>query len=133
MNRNEILRLLAELPFDPAEYWLLAGGAMVLYGFREETADLDLGCSAALADRLERAGCLCRRTEDGKRWLRLNGKLELFEDWLEDRICTLEGVPVVSVTGLLEMKRKLGREKDLRDILQIREALAAGAVPPEMI
>ena len=67
MNRAEILRRLKELPFDPAEYWLLAGGAMVLYGFREETADLDLGCSAALADRLERAGCLCRRTEDGKR------------------------------------------------------------------
>lgn len=133
MNRAEILLRLKELPFDPAEYWLLAGGAMVLYGFREETADLDLGCSAALADRLESAGFLYRRTEDGKRWLKLNAQVELFEDWLEDRICSLDGVRVVSVTGLLESKRKLGREKDLRDIRQIREALAAGAIPPEWI
>ena len=133
MNRAEILRRLKELPFDPAEYWLLAGGAMVLYGFREETADLDLGCSAALADRLEAAGCPCRRMSDGKRRLSPNEQVELFEDWQEDRICTLDGVRVVSVTGLIEMKRRLGREKDLRDIQLIRAALALGSVRPDLI
>ena len=123
MNRSELLRRLKALPFDPAETWVLAGAAMVLYGFREETADIDLGCSAALADRLEAEGVPCRRTEDGKRWFKPDESLELFEDWLEDEICTLEGLRVVSVKGLVEMKRKLGREKDLRDIALIRQRL----------
>ena len=123
MGRDELLRRLRGLPYDPAEYWLLAGGAMVLYGFREETGDIDLGCSSALADRLEAEGCLCRVRENGKRWFKPAADLELFEDWRAGEVCRVEGVPVISVPGLLQMKRELGREKDLRDIALIEAAL----------
>lgn len=124
MNRDQLLLRLRALPFDPSEYWLLAGGAMVLYGFREETADIDLGCTAALADRLEAEGFPCRITEGGKRWFKLGDSLEIFEEWLSGPVCMEDGVPVVSIPGLVAMKRALGREKDLRDIALIEKALA---------
>ena len=43
MNRFELLNLLESLKFDSNEYWLITGAAMVFYGFRKETGDLDLG------------------------------------------------------------------------------------------
>ena len=66
MNRQEILAQLSRFPYDRSEYWVLTGAAMVLYGIKEETADIDLGCSTQMADRLEADGCLYRRTDDGK-------------------------------------------------------------------
>ena len=127
MDRRELVGRLAALPFDRGEYWLVAGGAMILYGLREQTADLDLGCSAAMADRLEASGCPCRLTESGKRCFRYEDDVEIFEDWLRGRVETLEGFPVVSLEGLLEMKRELGREKDRQDIARILAALGGKA------
>ncbi len=120
MNREEILKRLGELPWAREDYWVLGGGAMALYGIRAETGDLDLGCTTALAERLEREGCLYRVLPDGSRWLRPGEDLELFEGWMAESVVSLDGVPVVSIPGLIAMKRELGREKDLRDLERIR-------------
>ena len=126
MNREELLARLRALPWDPKEYWLITGGAMVLYGLRERTHDVDLGCTTALADALEAQGHPYQVTSDGNRWFKLGEELEVFENWLRGTVVQVEGVPVVSLRGLLEMKLALGREKDLRDAALIREALARG-------
>ena len=134
MDREALLAKLRALPWDPKEYWVVAGGAMVLYGLRERTHDIDLGCTTALADALEAQGHPYQITSDGKRWFKLGEELEIFENWLCDRTVRVEGVPVVSLRGLLEMKLALGREKDLRDAALIREALArreAGTIQKE--
>ena len=120
MNRNDILRALLALPFDPGEYWVLTGAAMVLYGIRKSTSDIDLGCSAQMADRLEAEGRLYRRTENGKRWFRYGESIEVFEDWLCDTVETVDSFRVISIRGLIEMKQSLGRDKDLRDLDLIR-------------
>ena len=125
MDWTELKRILRELPWDPAEYWLVAGGAMVLYGLREETADVDLGCTAALADRLAAEGRPFRLTPEGRRAFSVGGEIEVFEGWYADRITVFDGVPVVTLRGLLEMKRALGREKDMRDVERIEAFLAS--------
>ena len=56
MNRQEILDRLKAFPYDRNEYWIVAGSAMVIYGIRDETGDIDLGCSARMADLLESDG-----------------------------------------------------------------------------
>ena len=78
MDRQEILNSLSAFPYDRNDYWVIAGGAMVLYGIREQTADIDLGCSNQLAARLEADGCLFRRMENGKRWFRYGKQIEIF-------------------------------------------------------
>ena len=128
MNKAEMMAKLKAFPYDPAEYWVITGGAMVLYGIREESSDIDLGCTAKMADRLEQEGYLYKVTDDGNRWFKLGEDIEVFENWLFDTVDHVDGIPVISVQGLIEMKKDLGREKDLRDIALINDFLARGAI-----
>ena len=117
-----LLQRLGELPFSKEEYWVVAGGAMVLHGFRSQTHDIDLGCSTLLADELERQGYMVSRCEDGTRKISYAEDVEIFENWIEGKVETISGVPVVCLDGLIQMKKKLGREKDLADIRAVMTA-----------
>lgn len=119
-DKSSLIQRLKELSLPEKEYWVVAGGAMVLYGFRPQTRDIDLGCTTLLADRLEQQGCLVFRCEDGNRKIIFSKDIEIFENWLEGTVKIISGVPVVSVDGLIRMKEKLGREKDLVDIALIK-------------
>lgn len=117
MNRTDILEKMKTFPYDRSQYWLITGAAMVLYGIREQTHDIDMGCTTVMADQLEEQGCLYgRNSHTGSRWFKINEDIEVFENWLCGTVETVEGIPVISIAGLLEMKKQLGREKDLRDI-----------------
>lgn len=125
-DQAALLQCLRELPFPEKEYWVVAGGAMVLHGFRQQTRDIDLGGSTRLADQLERQGYAVSRCEDGTRKIIYSEHIEIFENWIEGAVEMLSGVPVVCVDGLIRMKRKLGREKDLADIALIEKMRGAG-------
>ena len=120
-DKRSLLQRLKELSFPENEYWVVAGGAMVLHGFRSRTQDIDLGCSTLLADKLERQGYRVSRCADGSRKIAYSDDIEIFENWIEDTVENISGVPVVSVDGLIQMKTKLGREKDLEDIALIEK------------
>lgn len=126
MNKTDITARLKAFPYDPEEYWVITGGAMVLYGMREETSDIDLGCTTRMADCLEQEGYLYQTTADGNRWFRVGDDLEVFENWLHDTVDRIDGIPVISLPGLIAMKQQIGREKDMRDIALIRDFLARG-------
>ena len=130
MNKNDILEQLNAFPYGHSGYWIVAGGAMVLYGIREETADIDLGCTPKLADLLERDGYLVRRTESGNRYFRYGDHIEISENWLYDTFTEVEGIQTISIKGLLEMKHYLGRDKDLRDIELIHKFMADLKIVP---
>lgn len=98
---------------------------MVLHGFRPQTQDIDLGCSTSLADELEQQGYAVTYCEDGNRKILYSEDVEIFENWIEGTVEMISGVPVVCVDGLIRMKKKLGREKDLRDIALIEKAMKA--------
>ena len=62
MNREELLARLRALPWDSQDYWLITGGAMVLYGLRERGWELPLDaltvndCADAVANALKAKG-----------------------------------------------------------------------------
>ena len=127
MTKGEILQKLRDLSWPIRDYWVVAGGAMVLYGLRDETRDLDLGCTTARADALEAAGVPFRHKDDGSgRWFTLDRDVEVFENWLLDRVELVEGVPVISLQGLRQMKAALDREKDRKDIALIDALMLTG-------
>ena len=96
---------------------------MVIHGFRAQTHDIDLGCTALLADKLEQQGFSVLRCDDGTRKISYSEDIEIFENWIEGTVEAVSGVPVVSVDGLIQMKKKLGREKDLADIALIEKEI----------
>ncbi len=115
MNKNDIIGLLNEFPYEREDYWVITGAAMILYGIKDQTADVDLGCSTKLADRLEQDGYLYQYTGSGNRWFKYGDHIEIFENWLNDSITQIDGYPVITIRGLVAMKQKLGRQKDLKD------------------
>lgn len=121
MKKSDILRRLQELDFDPTQYWIITGAAMVLYGIRAETGDIDMGCTTALADLLEARGYPTVKRADGSHRITIGDDVEIFENWLYDKVECYENIPLLSPQGLIEMKRFLGREKDLRDIALIED------------
>ena len=123
MNKNDMLRELGAFPYDRNDYWIITGGAMVMYGFREQTHDIDLGCTKEMDDLMEKDGHLVKRTDDGKRKFCYGQNIEIFEDWLYDTTQKKDGFNVISIEGLKQMKRQLGREKDLRDLQLIEDYL----------
>jgi len=119
-DKQSLIQRVKELSLPDGEYWVVAGGAMVLHGFRPQTHDIDLGCSSLLADILERQGYPTTLCDDGTRKIRYSDDVEIYENWLEGEVEMVGSVPVVSADGLIRMKSKLGREKDLADIELIR-------------
>ena len=127
VNKADIMEKLHALNWPPEDYWVVASAAMVLHGLRTETRDLDLGCTTALANALAAAGVPFRQMDDGSgRWFTLDGDVEVFENWLCDRAELVEGVPVISLQGLRQMKAALDREKDRKDIALIDALLQTG-------
>ena len=116
MKKDEIISKLCEFRYDMAGFWLITGAALVLYGIRAETEDIDMGCSSEAANLLEADGYLYKVMEDGNRWFKLSNDVEVFENWLYGSVEKIDGYPVMSLQGIREMKQHLGREKDLRDI-----------------
>lgn len=121
LRKEDVIRLLKQLPFDKSEYWVASGAALVLCGVREETRDIDLGCTAALAERLVQEGYEETRFPDGSRRIVFSDEIEIFENWLEGETVLIEGFPSVSLEGIIKMKEKLGRDKDLKDIALIKK------------
>ncbi len=123
MNKKEIIKQLESFPYNRDDYWLITGAAMVLYGIKKETNDIDLGCNKEMADQLQKDGYLYQHSENGNRCFRYGDQIEVFENWLKDSVTSIDGFPVISIRGLIEMKRELGRDKDLKDIKLINEYL----------
>lgn len=121
MDKQEIVQKLQVLAFPKEEYWLITGSAMVLYGIKDETHDIDMGCNRKLADRLEADGYHVERLPDGSRKIVIDSEIEIFEEWLFDRVEYVDNIPTISLKGLVMMKESLGREKDLADIAAIKE------------
>ena len=116
MKKEAMIARLVEFPYGMDEFWLTAGAALVLFGIRKETEDIDMGCTTAAANRLEADGYLYRVMEDGNRWFKIDEDIEVFENWLYGSVEQLDGYPVLSLQGLRELKQHLGRVKDLRDV-----------------
>ena len=121
MKRKDILERLDAFPYPSEDWWVITGAAMVLYGMRETTHDIDICCSKAMADRLEREGIPPTSAENGKRSFRIGEDIEIFEDWFTGPLSRIGGYNVLSPEGLIEMKRQLNRPKDIADIRLIRQ------------
>ena len=122
MKKSELLKKLSALGFDKNEYWVSAGGSLLLHGLREETGDLDLGCTSKLANELVEKGYPYTLTKDGRRNFSICEGVDVSELWLYDKVEFIDDIPVVSLLGVYLLKKDLNREKDKKD-LKVLEAI----------
>ena len=93
MKAEDIRQRLGELALDANEYRINAGGAMVLYGLREETHDLDIWCTKKLGDALAQR-CEAQTLPDGTRRFVPAPDVEIYENMLPGKTVFLDGIPV---------------------------------------
>lgn len=127
--REDILRIVGELDFFGGEdCWLTSGAALVLYGVKEATRDVDLICTGQLADRLEAQGIPFHREGlDGTRVFAVSQDVEVLEDWKTEEVVRVKGLRAASLKSIRKQKEALGREKDLADIALIDQFMRQGA------
>ena len=128
MNRNELMNKYFEFlsveGLKPEEVVVGFGGAMVMWGLREETGDLDLSLDEVVFERIV--------GEKGLVVKELNRSIsKCLAAWDE---CVdihpgglggvlVDGVMVDSLEKILEGKLFLNREKDRKDIEKLKELL----------
>ncbi len=120
--RKDILRILENLDFLK-DCWLTSGAALVLYGVKESTRDIDLICATELADRLEERGYPFRRCQDNTRIFSVGSQVEVLENWHTEQVVELDSLRIASLQSIRRQKEELGREKDFADIRLIDEFL----------
>ena len=117
LNRNEIIAYMRRLDLPICQYWITAGAGLTLYGIKNETADIDLGCTLDLFNALKERGWKLDRIKGYDRLV----YDDIVEVTQEERVETtiIEGLSVASIESIKAEKIKLGREKDICDIDRI--------------
>ncbi len=117
LKREDVLRLVRTLKLPKDGWWLTSGAALVLYGVKERTRDVDLIYTTTLAGALEKGGVPFRRdSSDNTRIFALNEQVEVLENWHTDKVVELDGLPIASLPSIRRQKEALGRKKDMADI-----------------
>lgn len=120
-NKDKIIERLQQLDFDKSLYWITTGAAMVMYGMKECTNDIDLGCESLLLDNLTKEGHKTTLLPDGYKKMSIDSDIEIFENWGKGDIIYISSLPVLSPRSIIMVKKELAREKDFKDIKLLEE------------
>lgn len=115
LNRSQILDKLKSLNFPANQYCVMTGAALVIHGIKPETTDIDIGCSSKLFKALLNRGFELIEKMSFEAII-IDECIEIFEDWLPEKIELIEGIPVADINSIRRYKERLGRDKDIRDI-----------------
>lgn len=124
MTKEQIHRTVKALPLSAESYWLVMGAALVMHGIREETRDIDIGCTPEAFDALIKLGYHATTSRSGLRKLSLSTGVTVYEGFYTQDIICIDGVPVSDLTSIKRIKAFFGRKKDLADVEQINLHLA---------
>ena len=122
MRRDEFINRLKAEGFDTSQYVVTAGGSLLLHGIRTETQDIDLACTAKLARELMAQG-YTESVRYGRRRIELSEDFEVYENEPLPDFVMIDGIPAMTLDEVITMKKRMAREKDLRDLELIEKFL----------
>lgn len=123
LYKDDILKILESYDIDYNESIILSGASLVLQGVKEYTSDIDISVSDKVYhDLLKRYSCTLEKIVD-------NDKIWFIDDIINfgrtyyDKVefYLLNGYKIQTIESILELKRELGRSKDMEDIKHILE------------
>lgn len=125
MNKKEIIETLDKYKLDKNEFVIISGAAMVLYGIKNNTNDIDISVSKEYEKELIKKynPKIEREIKDGKKKYiayliddKINFSTHYFEEYKNEKIHTYQ---TQKPEEILKLKKKLNREKDIEDIKKI--------------
>lgn len=122
MNRKDIIRELKKYNFNPKKYIVTSGAAMVLYGFKDETTDIDIATTKEYKkELLKKYNCKLENIE--KDAYMIDDVVNFEANYYKRRREYIEGFPVMQVMDIIMLKQKLNRPKDRKDLKLIFDHL----------
>ena len=112
MKKREFLAKLDSLKLPTYHYVIIAGGAMLMHGLREETADIDLAVSEQLADELG----IYRKKPNERGTHVIDKDVEVIIGMNRVEYEEFEGHLVQTLPSVLRDKQRLNRPKDQKDV-----------------
>ena len=123
MNKRELLELAESLKLPKEEYCIISGGACVLHNVREQTNDLDIYITQKGLDMLKENFSI-ELVNESKKQYKVTDSIECFlVDKLDSDIKYIDNYPYESLISIYNLKKRLNREKDQKDILAIEKVL----------
>ena len=115
MNRKEIINYLKKYNFNPKKYIVISGAAMVLYGFKDDTPDIDIAVTKEYKkELLKKYNCVLENIENDS--YMIDDVINFGENFYKRRREYIEGFPVMKPMDIVDLKRKLNRAKDKKDL-----------------
>ena len=116
MNKNTLICRVLSLGLPVGSYCVLAGGAMLFYGLRAQTQDIDLHVNEQAFLHLQATQKLTLLNEE-RRHYAIGDDIELYVTPQEDIVfCVREDVCIQTPQAVLALKKRLDRPKDAADI-----------------
>lgn len=122
LYKDDIIRILHEYNLDPNRYTVITGAAMVLYGMKEFTRDIDISVSKDYYNELlSQYKCTFERVDPfGECIFFIDDIINFGTTYYSNEIKNIEGIPVLNEERLINIKEFLGRDKDINDLSIIK-------------
>lgn len=118
--KKDIIDICNRLNLNPDEYCLGFGGALVLYGIKDSTVDIDINVTNTLFNKLSQIYKVDYAMFN-EPYISIDGIVDVFIGSSMNSKTYIEGIPVSALQEIIESKRRLGRPKDIEDIICIEE------------
>ena len=118
MNREEIINILKKYSFDIKRYIVISGTAMVLHGLKDETNDIDLSVTPDYEEELleDYLAVLEHTNPNGSHAYMINGIINFGSEYYTENREFIGEIPVQTIKNIIELKKKLNRDKDKKDL-----------------
>ncbi len=118
MTKKDILYYLDKYNLDKNEFIIISGAALVLYGIKKETPDIDITTTKKLYNELlKKYNCILEKKCNGSDIYFIDNILNFsknFYNMVEYK--NYLGYNVQTPESIIELKTMLNREKDKKDI-----------------
>ena len=119
MNREDIINELKKYNFDIKRYIIISSAAMVLYGIKNETPDIDISITEDYEEELveDYFAILEHTNPNGNHAYMIDDVINFGVEYYSKPSCFIEGFPVQSIGEIIQLKERLNREKDKKDLV----------------
>ena len=122
LNKQEIFEVLNKYNLNKNEFIIISGAALCIRDLKDETHDIDISVSKEYYEELLKTyDCTLERIIDGVKIWFIDDVINFSTNFYNLEGSDINGYRVQTVESIIELKKKLGREKDFLDINGIYE------------
>lgn len=116
MNNKDIIDTLNKYHLDNNRYMVISGAAMVLYGIKPNTSDIDIAVDEDYYEELlNKYDCVLEQGKDNIYYI--NGIINFAKNYYnKEEIVYINNIPVQNVNSIIKLKKELNRDKDIIDL-----------------